>query len=42
MDILPNHVYHNATLFNAYGQLQANDFGYETRHNFLLGRNQLT
>jgi hypothetical protein len=41
LDILPNHVYHNATRFNVYGQLEADDFGYETRHNFLLGRSQL-
>jgi hypothetical protein len=27
LGVLPNHAYHNATRFNAYGQPKANDFG---------------
>jgi hypothetical protein len=42
MGFLPNHAYHNTMRFNAYGQSEADGFGYETHHNFLLGRIQLT
>jgi hypothetical protein len=42
LGILPNHAYQNASWFNAYGQPEAGDFGYETHHNFPLGRNRLT
>jgi hypothetical protein len=41
MGFLPSHSYHIVMRFDAYGQPEADDFGYETRRNFLLGRNQL-
>jgi hypothetical protein len=34
LDFLPNHAYQNATWFSAYGQLKADDFGYETPSQF--------
>jgi hypothetical protein len=34
LGFLPNHVYQNPPFFNAYGQLKADDFGYETPPQF--------
>jgi hypothetical protein len=39
---LSNHAYHNATRFNAYGQLEADGLAMRPSRNFLLGRSQLT
>jgi hypothetical protein len=34
LGFLPNHVYQNPPCFNAYGQLEADGFGYETPPQF--------
>jgi hypothetical protein len=34
LGFFPNHAYHNAMWFNAYGQLEADNFGYETPPQF--------
>jgi hypothetical protein len=36
LGFLPNHTYQTPPCFNAYGQLEANGFGYETPPQFLL------